>query len=128
MTTPSLASRRKAERRGRFAETFAALWLMAKGYRIVARRARTPFGEIDLAALKGGVLAVVEVKARPTLDGGLYAIGPRQRGRLLRAGADLARRLRLPGDAPIRFDVVVVQPWRWPAHLRSAFREDDAAG
>lgn len=43
--------RRAAERRGRSAEIIAALWLMAKGYRILGQRLRTPFGEVDIAAL-----------------------------------------------------------------------------
>ena len=40
---------------------------MLKGYRIVARRYRTPLGEIDLVARKGDLVAIVEVMARPTL-------------------------------------------------------------
>jgi putative endonuclease len=119
-----VSDRRTAERRGRAAETIAALWLLAKGYRVLARRARTPYGEVDLAALKAGVLVIVEVKARPSFEAGLTAIGPRQRGRLMRAAQDLARRWRL-SDAPIRFDVMVFEPARWPVHVRGAWRADD---
>ncbi len=92
MSAPSVASRRKAERRGRFAETLAALWLLSKGYRILAQRARTPYGEVDIAAMKDGVLVIVEVKARPSLEAGVFAVSLKQRGRLIRAGQDLARR------------------------------------
>lgn len=63
--------RRAAERRGRRGEGSAALWLSLKGYRILASRVRTPFGGIDLVALRRGVLVIVEVKARPTLAAGL---------------------------------------------------------
>ena len=55
----------RAYRRGVFAETAAALMLRLKGYAIVARRYKTPVGEIDLVALKGKRLAFLEVKRRP---------------------------------------------------------------
>jgi putative endonuclease len=116
--------RRAAERRGRGAETLAALWLFTKGYRILAQRERTPYGEIDIAAFKDGVLVVVEVKARPSFDEGVLSVTYRQRGRLVRAAQDLAKRRRL-GNVPIRFDLVVHQPGRWPTHLRGAWRADD---
>ena len=36
------------------------MFLIAKGYRILARRFKTPFGEIDIVASRGGVLVCVE--------------------------------------------------------------------
>ena len=39
-----------AFRTGLSAESRAAAYLMAKGYRILAKRFRTPYGEIDLVA------------------------------------------------------------------------------
>jgi len=114
--------RQAAERRGRRGETLAALWLALKGYRILAQRARTPFGEIDLAAFKAGLLVVVEVKARPSLAAGLAAVMPTQQARLARAAAWLANARGL-GHAPIRLDVVVVRPRGWPVHVRDAWRE-----
>ena len=65
--------RQRAERRGRVAEWAAMLYLMCKGYRILGHRLRTPYGEVDLAAWKDGVLVIVEVKARNTYDAGAYA-------------------------------------------------------
>jgi putative endonuclease len=58
----------RAYRHGLLAETIAALLLRLKGHRIIARRYKTPVGEIDLVALKGKRLAFVEVKQRKTLD------------------------------------------------------------
>ncbi len=121
MTRPTPA-RQAAERRGRRAEAVAALWLALKGYRILARRARTPYGEVDLVAWRGGALVIVEVKARAASRAGLEAVSLRQRDRLRRAGLDLARRFRL-GDAPIRLDLVVLAPGRWPLHVRGAWDE-----
>jgi putative endonuclease len=64
---------------GRRAEVVAALWLMAKGYRILGFRLVTPLGEIDLLAQRGGVLAVVEVKSRTSLEAALEAVTYEQR-------------------------------------------------
>lgn len=119
-------NRRAAERRGRIAETWTALWLMAKGYRIIGLRQRTPYGEIDIAALRSGALVIVEVKARPTLDEGLYAVGPTQQSRIGRAALSLAGRLGLT-KLPIRFDVVVIGASLWPKHLRGAWEWRESA-
>ena len=56
--------RQRAERRGRLAEWLAAGALMLKGYRLLARRQRGPFGEIDLIAVRGNRIAFIEVKQR----------------------------------------------------------------
>ena len=58
---------------GRRGEILAALWLMAKGYRILGFRLRLPQGEIDLLAVRGRVLVAVEVKARTSIEA---ALGP----------------------------------------------------
>jgi putative endonuclease len=68
------SKRTAAEKRGRTGETLAALYLRLKGYRILARRVRTPVGEIDLIAEKSGVIAFVEVKARTQADTALSAV------------------------------------------------------
>jgi Holliday junction resolvase-like predicted endonuclease len=80
--------RRQTDSRGRAAETLAAMMQWAKGYRVFDRRARTPFGGIDILALKRGVLAVEVVKARPTREAGLHAITAAARRR--RTMAELA--------------------------------------
>src|SRR5580693_309577 len=65
--TTAAPARVAAFRAGLSAETRAAAYLMAKGYRILARRFRTPYGEIDLVARKRNLVAFVEVKARASL-------------------------------------------------------------
>jgi len=116
-------SRQRAERRGRIAEWQAMIFLMCKGYRILGHRLRTPFGEVDLAAWKNGVLVIVEVKARATFDAGAYAVTPMAQQRIARAAQVLAGRWRLQG-APIRFDLVVVGSGILPRHERAAWFDE----
>src|ERR1700675_5052388 len=56
-------ARLAAFRTGLSAENRAAAFLMAKGYRILAKRFRTPYGEIDLVARKRNMIVFIEVKA-----------------------------------------------------------------
>ncbi|MCP1336398.1 YraN family protein [Hyphomicrobiales bacterium FT118] len=101
-----------------------AAWLLRlKGFRVLARRVRTSVGEIDLVAMRGNLVLVVEVKRRPTHAEALAAVTPRQRHRLARAAASLiARDARLAG-ADMRFDVVSVDKWMRVRHLSDAWRE-----
>ena len=79
-------SRFIAERHGRSSETLAALLLMLKGYRILARRVRTPLGEIDLVALSPeGAVCFVEVKARAARRTAQESLGAHLRQRIARA-------------------------------------------
>ena len=112
--------REQAERRGRLAEWAAIAMLMAKGYRILGHRLRTPYGEVDVAAWKRGVLVIVEVKARKTYDAGAYALTPKGQERIARAASALAGRWRLTA-APIRYDLVVVGAGLLPRHERGAW-------
>ncbi len=120
------SERRRAERRGRRGEGAAALWLQLKGYQILDRRARTPVGEIDIVARRGGVTVFVEVKARPERGAGLIAVSRSAQRRLSRAGAAwLAGRSQ---STPMRFDVVVIAPRSLPFHLRDAWRPEPEEG
>jgi len=103
----------------------AALWLMAKGYRILGFRLKTPFAEIDLVALRGKVLAGVEVKTRASLDASLAAVSADQRSRLRRALRFLASKRRGLATATIRLDLMALAPGRWPRHIPDAWSEDD---
>ena len=120
------ARRQLAYGRGRRAERTAAWWLRLKGYRILARGFRAPVGEIDLIARRGRILALVEVKARPSPHQGREAIGPRQRRRIERAAMVLLQRRPDLAGLDLRFDVVLVAPRRWPTHIADAWRGDGA--
>ncbi|HET6469484.1 MAG TPA: YraN family protein [Geminicoccaceae bacterium] len=106
---------------GRTAELVAAWLLRLKGFRIMARRYATPLGEIDLIAKRGRLLLFVEVKRRADLAAATEAALPRQRARIVRAAElFLQRRPDLAGHC--RFDLIAVAPWRWPVHVRDAWR------
>lgn len=113
--------RRHAERRGRLSEYWAALYLMAKGYRILAARYRTPLGEIDLIARKGSVVAFVEVKARRSEMAAVEAVSFQSQNRI-RAASDLwLARQKRQATLSQRYDIIAVTPWRLPRHFIDAF-------
>jgi putative endonuclease len=120
----SVRSRRGglARRSGRRGEVLAALLLMLKGYRILGFRLASPQGEIDLLALKGGVLAVVEVKRRTTLETALEAVRTDQRQRLRRAAAAVAAGRPALKGATIRLDLIALAPGRLPRHIPDAWK------
>jgi putative endonuclease len=110
-----------AFRLGLSAESRAAMVLIAKGYRILARRWKTPLGEIDIVARRRRTLVFVEVKAREHADDAAEAVTERSRRRIV-AAAELWL-ARNPADAQreIRFDVVLVTPGKIPQHIADAF-------
>src|ERR1700710_3272086 len=60
------------------AESRASILLIAKGYRILARRYRSPAGEIDIVAKRRNALVFVEVKARASYDEAVEAVTEQQ--------------------------------------------------
>ncbi len=115
-------SRVAAYRHGHVAEAAAMVLLLAKGYRPIARRYKTPLGEIDLVVKRGRTIAFVEVKARASTSDALQSVGRQSERRIVDA-ADLwlARHPHAAG-LDLRYDMVVVVPWRLPVHLADAFR------
>jgi putative endonuclease len=87
---PASPARVAAFKTGLSAETRAAAFLMAKGYRILAKRFRTPYGEIDIVARRRNLLAFIEVKARASLDEAAYAGDAAPAGAHHRRGPGLA--------------------------------------
>lgn len=118
---PPRPERLAAFRLGISAESRAAFFLIAKAYRIVARRWRTPFGEIDIVARRRRDLVFIEVKARDRLDDAAESVTERSRQRIVAAAQMwLAHR---PQDAQcnIRFDVILMAPGKMPRHIANAF-------
>lgn len=125
MRERELANRQAAERRGRRSETWAAVFLMAKGYRILGRRVRTRAGEIDLVARSpSGVLCFVEVKARAARELAAELLGPRQQARIARAAAMFLARKPALANKGMRFDVIMLAPRSWPKHIPDAWRTE----
>jgi putative endonuclease len=110
-----------AFRTGLSAESRAAAYLMAKGYRIVAKRFCTPYGEIDIVARKRNLLVFIEVKARASLDDAAYAVTPRQQARIIDAAQAWLMAHPEHADFELRFDAVLIAPRRLPRHLLAAF-------
>ncbi len=127
MAPPESAHRRRAERRGRRAETLAAWLLRLKGYRILARRTRTPVGEIDLIARRGRLVAFVEVKQRPSFAEAAEAVTPTARRRIARAASFWLSAHPAAAALDLRFDVIICVSGRLPRHLTGAFDAEGAA-
>ncbi len=100
------------------------LLLLAKGYRILARRWRAPGAEIDIVARRGGTVVFVEVKARSSMDLAEIALTAAQRRRIIRAAeVFLARHPRHAGG-DMRYDMILVSNGGWPRHIQGAFDAD----
>jgi putative endonuclease len=110
-----------AFRTGISAESRAAAFLMAKGYRILAKRFRTPHGEIDIVAKRRNLIAFVEVKARASLDEAAFAVTPRQQSRIIDAAQGWLMAHPEHADFELRFDVILIAPRHLPRHLLAAF-------
>jgi putative endonuclease len=123
--TRRLIRGRRAEASGRDAEAIAAAALAREGWAVLARRARTPAGEIDLVAERDGLLAFVEVKARPSLSEAAFALGARQRARLVVAAECWLAANPGHGAAGMRFDVVIVAADGTARRIADAFRAGD---
>lgn len=115
------SERKRRYRAGLRGEMLAAAWLRLKGYRVLAKRYRTPVGEIDLVLRRRDVVVFAEVKAHRA--GGAEAVSARQRNRIGRCAEwILARDPSLAAAAEYRFDVVLIRPWAPPVHIVDAWR------
>ncbi len=109
--------RRQAYRRGHQAEWLAAIMLQLKGYRIAARRYKTPVGEVDLIARKKDLIVFVEVKARSSHQTALDSVNTTTQRRIDAAAMWWLGRQPDAGQLNWRFDVITVAPRRWPRHF-----------
>ncbi len=114
------AKRQAAEAAGRRGERIAGWWLRLKGWQILARRVRTPAGEVDLIARKGNLIAFVEVKMRATAAELDFAIDERRLARVAAAAEYLMPSYAGPGD-DIRVDVILLAAGMRPRHIENAW-------
>jgi putative endonuclease len=113
--------RQVAFRLGLSAESRAAALLIAKGFRILARRWRSPVGEIDIVARRRQLLVFVEVKARDTVDGAAESVTPQQKRRICAAAEAWLAAHPDAGVRDMRFDAMLVAPGHMPRHIQGAF-------
>lgn len=114
-----MSSRAEREARGRRGEALAAWYLRFKGWRILARRVKTPRGEIDLVARRGKVVAFVEVKWRSSAAERDRAIDEYRLRRVAAAAEAVAARFARNGDEQ-RIDVLLLAPGHFPRHMANA--------
>ena len=113
--------RQLAEKSGREGETRAALWLRAKGWSILGTRVKTPRGEIDIVAKRGGLVAFVEVKWRKRKADLDTAIDERRLARVAAAVECVAHEYA-PNGEDIRVDVILLAPGALPRHIVNAWQ------
>ena len=116
-------SRKKAYALGRKGEFLAAFYLRLKGYRILARRYKTPVGEVDLIARKQNTIAFIEVKARKKYQDGVEAITYKQQMRCTRAAKYFLAAKPEYAELDLRFDAMIVLPGVSLKHLEGAWEE-----
>ena len=98
----------------------AALWLQLKGWSVLARRVRTPVGEVDLIARRGRTVAFIEVKARATAAEAALSLDQFRLRRVAAAAEALAPRYLRVGD-DMRIDAMFIVPRRLPRHLENVW-------
>lgn len=106
-------------KRGLWGELLARLFLALKGYSFLEKRFKTSLGEIDLIMRDGTCLVVVEVKVRGTLAQGLEAMTRRNQKRVQNAFLSFLTRHPQYVLNDVRFDLVVIRPWRFPVHMKN---------
>lgn len=103
------------------AESRAAAYLIARGFRILARRWKSPVGEIDIIARRRVLLVFVKVMARERLDDAAWSVTSRQQQRIAAAAEVWLAAHGSEGFRDIRFDVILVAPGKLPRHIPAAF-------
>jgi len=106
---------------GIFAEYLVIIFLFCKGYKILKRRHKSYFGEIDIIAKKGDILAIIEVKARKIVNNIEEVLSFSQQKRISEAGSDFFAKNKKYQNLGMRFDLIIVKPFKIPLHLKGYF-------
>lgn len=113
--------KQKSYRFGHYAEHVVVWYLRLRGYVVLARRYKSPFGEVDIIVRRGKTLVFVEVKARRNVQGGDDVLSPRQRERITRSALAFVSRYPRYADYAIRFDLVILTRGVCVQHIRHAW-------
>lgn len=116
------AARPNAYAKGVFAEDVAETLLNQRGFKVLARRYKTPAGEVDLIAASPSAVAFVEVKRRSGRVRAGEAITLHQQERVAGAAECWLQANPEYADRDMTFDAILVCPRRAPFHIRDAFR------
>lgn len=114
-------NRVRAFRRGWISENLAALYLMSKGFRILALRYRTKLGEIDIIARKRDLLIFCEVKARHSTEEAIFAVNASAQKRIRDASDIWLSKQENAHLYSQRYDIIAINPWSLPKHFEDAF-------
>jgi putative endonuclease len=114
-----MLKRQKSYKYGLWAEKLVSLYLMLKGYRILAKRYKNYAGEIDLIISKKKSVIFVEVKARKSLNN-LEVLPFSQQQRIIRAANIFLSYNRCYQNHDIRFDLIIMKGWM-PLHIENAW-------
>lgn len=108
---------------GMQAEAYALKHLEKMGMICIAKRLKTPYGEIDLLMQDEQTLVAVEVKYRQSLSQAAYSIKPKQQLRIQQAFSYWISQHTTYRDSPPfqRFDVVLVCPGYRVSHYENAW-------
>jgi putative endonuclease len=106
---------------GRRSERFAARFLRSLRYRVLASNVSDSAGELDLLALDGETLVVVEVRSTAldtaeALENTAASVDLRKQRRITEATLRFLAARRLLGKIAVRFDVIVIG---WPTKANS---------
>ena len=113
--------RKASYKKGLSAEIIAAFYLFLKGYFVIARRFKTKSGEIDLIARRGKTILIVEVKARKDLSLAHDAVDNLSYKRIMAAADIWLMQQQDAASLSLRFDVIIIRPWRLPHHIANFF-------
>lgn len=104
-------------------EKLAAEYLLSKGYAIIERNYRNPFGEIDILAKKNNTWVFCEVKFRSSGSCGspLEAVSYRKQKRISKAALYFYARHGYEESIPCRFDVIAIDGGGSIEHMENAF-------
>jgi len=95
---------------GDAAEEKAAGFLRERGFRIIDRNVSSRFGEIDIIAMKGEVLHIVEVKSAPTYEQAVNNITPAKVRKILMTADAYMKKHGL--DMDYALDAVIISSGR----------------
>ncbi len=123
--------KQRAHRAGIIAEYAAMGLLWCKGYRVLHTRYRNSYGEIDIIAARRSFIVFIEVKYRHTQESAAESITIFQQQRITQAArlyiAEHVKNAgrRRPMAYSFRFDAIVIAPWTFPRHVKSAWETQD---